>query len=603
MYKNYLKTAVRSISRQKVYSIINILGLALGITVFLLTTQIFNFCHSFDKFHKDAERIYGIVEVLPEGHTAIIPAPTPQAMIRDYPGIEETASIYLSGRKIISCDNNIFYESGVLYASQNFLTFFSFQMLEGNPREAIKDPNSIVLTEDMAEKYFGDENPIGKTLTIDNSDNFKVTGIVKKLPKNTSIQFDFLLSAENLNKQLLQDWNINLVTSFVKLPEGYNLNSLEAKFPDFIDSYLSFDPKQKPQRIYLYPLTEFHLKSLHIKSFLFIDSYEQLYFGLVIGLLFLLVVCFNYMSLSTARYMNRIKEVGLRKVAGANRRMLKLQFLGESVFIAFFAMIFAVIIYQILEPILNALWGSVYDLSLTKNLNPVFYLILTTISVGLITGIYPAFFLSKFQPTGILRGELFSGKKGAFLRKFLVVSQFAGAGIFIIFSLALENQLDYLYKIDLGYNKDNIFVMPLSNIDISSAEVLTEELKRHPKVINVSGSSILPVNWHNEQQVFPEGLNENNKYIMDVYAVDYNFIETMQMEMKKGRSFSRVYADKAGDGRVNYILNEAAVKLLNWKDPVGKQLTLYDRKGTIVGILKDFNFRRLFFDFNNTMQP
>ncbi|MFC1726534.1 ABC transporter permease [candidate division KSB1 bacterium] len=596
MFRNYLKTAIRSLSRQKVYSVMNIFSLALGITVFLLTTQIFNFCHSFDKFHKDADRIYGVVEVLPEGHNAILPAPMIPAMTRDYPEITDAAYLYDSERKIVKYDNQMFYESNILYVSPNFLLFFSFDMLEGNPNESLKEPNSIVLTEKTAKKYFGDKNPVGEILTLNNTQNFIVSGIVKDVPKNSSIQFDFLVSAENINKQLLQAWDAEMFTCFLKFPVNHGIAALEAKFPDFIDKYLNFDPKKTPERLYLYPLEKFHLKSLHIKSFLFIDSFEQLYFGLVIGVLFLLVVCFNYMSLSTSRYMNRIKEVGLRKVVGADSRMLKFQFIGESVLIAFFAMIAALLFYQILEPILNALWGDVYDLSLNADFTPVFNLVIIAVAVGLITGIYPAFFLSGFRPSSILSGRLYSGKKGAFLRKFLVVSQFTATGIFIIFSLSLENQIDHLYKINLGYNQDNIFVLPLNNIENYSVAALMEELKRHPEIKNVSGSWILPVNWHNEQQIFPEGTDETSRYLADVYAVDYNFIETLEMRMQEGRSFSELYTDKADGEHAAYIVNKSAANVLNWEDPVGKQLIVNGRKGTIVGILQDFNFRRLFYD-------
>jgi len=601
MTRSYFTSAVRNLMRRKAYTVMTISGLALGLAVFMISLLCFNFCFSFDSFHDYADRIYGIVHVLPsaesgERHTAVSPAPLVPAMMRDFPDIEDAVGFVRSGRQIVQYGDKTLYENDIIYAGSNFLTFFTFEMIAGDPATALSEPNSVVLTETAAAKYFGGEQPLGEFLTFDNENSLKVTGILEDIPLNSSIRFDFLVSIKGADDDFILDWSRFSTTVFVRLPENYDAAGFERKFSDFIKRYLAGDPGSEPKRMYLYPLTEFHLKSLHISSSLYIDSYEQLYMAIAVAVIFLLVICFNFMILSTAGYMSRVKEVGLRKVLGSNRRKLIVQYLGESVLTAFFAVPVAILLYEIIMPPFNTYFGEQYDLSLWKSPFTLVYMLCIACAAGIVSGSYPAFFLSAFKPVQVLSGNLRSGRSGSKIRKILIISQFLAAAIFIIFSIVIHNQFGYLINLDLGYNRDRVVVVHLEGVTRSETNALKENIMQHPDIVSIAGAQILPVKWSNTQRVFPEGLEAEETCTMDVYPVDYDFIESLDMQIVQGRSFMPEFGDAAEGDRAHYIINEMAAERLSWSDPVGKELTVYNRTGLVVGVVKNFHFRNLISD-------
>jgi len=442
VFLNYFKTAYRNLAKNKFYSSINIMGLAIGLTFFLLAALYVDFATHFDSFHERAERIYGIVRVVPSGnqgeqHSAITPGPLAQALLSEYPEIENAVNFYVSGNDIVRYQNKIFYEDGILYTNSEFLSVFSFKMISGNPETALSEPGSIILTESSALKYFGDENPLGKSMTFNKTQEITVTGIIEDVPLNSSLRFNFIRPV-NTNSEWVHDWTINGMTTILLLPEKFNPAIIEEKFPSVIEKYFPVSP-DSPSRLYLFPLLDFHLKSQHIRSMFFWDSTEQLYLAYATGIVFLLVVSLNYMSLSVARYVNRAREVGMRKVIGANRAQLAKQFLGESLLSSILAFPLTIVIFELIEPHFNALFGSVYDLSLWNSPKPLLIFIGVTILTGLIAGSYPAFFVSAFKPSEVLKGNLQKGRKGTAIRKIIVVGQFAFTILLVVFSIIINS--------------------------------------------------------------------------------------------------------------------------------------------------------------------
>jgi len=597
MFLNYLKTTLRNLLKNKVYSLFTVFGLAIGLTIFIIAVLYVDFILKFDTFHKNAERIYGIVQVVPSGnkgeqHSLITPGPLLSSILNEFPEIESGTRFFYSGREIVQYQDKIFYEDGVIYSDQNFLSVFTYKMTQGNPETALAEPNSIVLTESIALKYFGDENPIGKSLTINNTKELLVTGIMEDVPKNSSVQFDLLISLGTAEANWLNDWASNYMTTCIMLPKKYDEAQVENKFAGFITKHFPDSP-DSPFRMYLFPLLDFHLKSQHIRSNLYWDTTTQIYMAFATGLLFLLVVCLNYMSLSTARYMNRAKEVGMRKVVGAHRVQVAKQFLGESLIIAFIALPVAIIIYQLVIPHYSALWGNRENLSLWKSPYPMIYLIGIALFTGIISGSYPAFFLSAFKPVQVLKGNLQSGKKGTRIRKIFVVSQFAISVFLIIFAVIIRSQFNFLVNLDLGYSRDHIITIPIPQEIRGKIETFKKELLKHPDITSAAGSIGLPFKWESEQNVIPEGIDEKNAWAMNVYGIDYDAIKTLEMEIVLGRGFSRNYDDAN-----SFILNETALKQLEWENPIGRQFEIEGQKGVVIGIAKDYHFRNLIYNIS-----
>jgi len=595
MIKNYIKIALRNLKRQKIYSVITMSGLVIGFAVFIFFALISFSLSDFDKFHENARRIYGVVQVLPGGlegeqHSAILPSPLLPALLEEFPEIEDGTRFFPAGRMIVGHQDKIFYEDGIRFVDPHFLSIFSFKVVIGNAEKALSEPYSLVLTEDSALKYFGDENPIGKSLTLDNKIDVVVTGITENVPKNSSISFDFLISAETAQALYgrTDDWNINNQGVFLLLSEGYEPAGLEAKLPDFINKHYELTPTS-PKRLYLFPMLDFSKKSKGIECYW--GSGEFSFVTLwIIAVLLLLIASINYMNLSTARYVTRANEVGMRKVVGAHRFQLIKQFLGESILISLISLPVGIVVYEVLGPVLTAYMGLDFlNLSLWDK-PQIFILVLGVAALtGIFAGSYPAFYLSVFKPVQILTGKVQKGKKGGRLRKTLVVVQFSFSIILIVFTLISVRQSAHNLRVDLGFDRTGIIAVEITGEARDNLELIKTDLTRHPDIVSVSASQAVPISWDTKHPVLPEGFGEDDTLNMNTYGIDYDFIEILGIELVQGRSFSRSYSDEN-----NFIINETAAQQLQWKDPIGKQLSFEDQKGTVIGVAKDFHFKSIY---------
>ncbi|MBN1272092.1 MAG: ABC transporter permease [Candidatus Aminicenantes bacterium] len=593
MIKNYIKIAWRHMNRQKIYTVITISGLVLGLAIFTMFALVTEFASSYDMFQKNADRIYAVVQVLPgapgeEQHSAFTPGPLVSSLKNEFPEIEKTARFFLPGRMVLKHQEKVFYETGIRFVDPDFLTLFSFKMINGERATALSGVNSIVLTEDSALKYFGEINPIGKTMTLDKHTDLVVTGITENNPEDSSIRYEFLVSMETARSLPFwkNDWKTNNQTSFLLLSEETEAGSLEAKFPSFVEKYYA-DAKQAPRLLYLHPLPDFFLKSQGM------DcpwpsgrvSYATIWF---VAVLLLIIACINFMNLSTARYATRAYEVGMRKVVGASRGQLIKQFIGESTLLALLSLPGAILLYELISPLAAAQLGSIFSLPITSRPQVLILITGVTLLTGLLAGIYPAFYLSSFKPVSVFQKQALKGKKGSRMRKILVVVQFTFSIMLILMTFITIKQDRHNLRVDLGFDRNNILAVTINEEVRDKIEAFKKELIRNNHILAVSASASLPVEWEPEERVFPEGAAEEEALEMNVYRIDTGFTEILDIDMVQGRSLSPDTRDSD-----YFVINQTAARQLQWEDPVGKQMTIGERKGMVIGVAKDFHFSSL----------
>jgi len=602
MFKNFLKIAFRNIGQYKVYSFINIFGLAVGLACLILILLFMQHELSFDTYHDKADQIFRLVkeEISPDSKRAYKSLLTPLALV---PTLKEecpeiTAATRLKNTStVISYGEKNFLEKRIYFAEPDLLKIFSFHLVKGDPEAALKDPHSIVLTREMSEKYFGGQDPMGKTLTVDGTYQLKVTGVLKNIPKNSHFIMDFVvpLEAYLLTQELkISDWGTNIFRSYILLREDADPKQLESKFPAIIKKVLKRDLNYEgpvPVRLFTQPLSKIHLYSHYSGELTPNSDIRYIYLFTIIAVLILTMSCINYVNLSTARAARRSKEVGIRKVVGAKRIHLFEQFLGESFLLTFIAFVIAIFIVEITLPGFNSLIEKDLSFNLINNFQFALGLFVLMVMVGVLSGGYPALAISSGKPISIVGGQYRSGPKGAALRNLLVLTQFTISIILIICTLVVNNQLGFIRHRDMGYSKDNILVMPIRDKEVGNKlDAVKTELLRNPDILSVSASNALPndVDW-GFMADWP-GKAENVK--IEIYAgfVDYDFIDLYQLKLIEGRNFSR---DFPSDAQGAYILNESAVKTLGWKSPLGREFGSKTRRGKIVGIIKDFHLLSL----------
>lgn len=605
MIKSHLMIALRNLKKQKVFSLINILGMALGMAGFTLFALMAGVKLRADKFHENAERIYSVVQVFQtenkeEKHLAFAPGPMAQALRDEFPEILDVIRVYPAGRMSLRRGEDTFFEDNMYFVDPNFLSLFSFGMTEGNPNTALSEPYSIVLSEAKAEKYFGKEDPVGRVLTLQKDINVKVMGVMKNITRTSSLRFDFLISMTTVKalSGILDDWSSHEIATFLLVPHGLDASRLEERFPDFVAKYFDDSP-ESPRKMYLFPFLDFRMKSKHIVSLMSSSSPTSVYIFFSIGVLLLVVVSINFINLSTVRSMHRTKEIGLRKVIGARRSQLIKQFLGESLLLSFIAVPVAVIFYEIIHPIFYAYMGNFSLIAFTPQVsNSIWnypfllkYLLVAAILIGILSGLYPALFLSSFQPLHVLKENFKPGRKKKRGSKTMIVFQFFFSIIFIACAGILKNQSGHLLEADLGFNREKIAVISLGKESQRKLDVLKTEIARNPDVLQVSGAGGLPIVWESPTPVRLPQATEDEAFTMEAYGIDYDFIEILELEMKQGRSFSRDFADKN-----SFILSEKAAQKLEWEDPVGKQLVVGGETGTVIGVVGDFLFADIGFE-------
>lgn len=576
---NSLKILLRNIVMQKGYSLINILGLAIGIAVCSL---IFLWVYdelSYDNYHENLDNIYQVVLNI-EGNWSESSnwalAPT---LKRDYPEIEK-ASRYAFHNFLLGYENNSFYESGAL-VDEEFLEIFTYRFIAGNSRTALSTDNSIIITESTAKKYFGSEDPMDKILRINNAFDFTVTGIIADLPSNSSLRFSFLTPVRIIGEQRLNSWAIEC-SSYLLLKENISV-------PDFIEKIsgvvMKYDTRTNQKvEVSLQPYTKKHLYSLAGT-----DPVLYVYLFSVIAIFILFIACINFMNLTTARAGKRAREIGLRKVVGATKRNLVIQFFGESIMLSFIALLIAILLIGLFLPAFNDLSGKRLALDFGGNPFHILILILITLVTGLLSGIYPALVLSSFKPISVLKTSTGSGSHRSILRKVLVVGQFIATTVLIIGSLVIYKQLSYIKNKDLGFNRDRMVVIPLNRSLRESIEPFKNEIKNHSGIINVTCATNIPTNVGNINPVYWEGQTPDDYKTINWVAVDYDYFDTFEMTMVEGRGFSRDYSSDLQ----NYVINEETAKLMGFESTVGKMFSIWENEGQIIGVVKNFHSRSL----------
>lgn len=602
MFRNYLKVALRIIHRQKGYSIINVSGLALGMACCLLILLYVQHELSYDQFHENKERIYRIVPtwISSNGvheYTRIAPAAIP-AMLADFPEIEQGVRLKRSSG-VIRRGDLMFHEPKVLFAEDSFFHIFSFPLLRGDPKTAIQDVNTVVLTQAMAEKYFGSEDPVGQSIIIDNFGDCQVTGVMENVVSHSHFHFDFLVSFKTLEKivppRFMNTWSNNTYYCYIMLKDQVSFPDFIAKVPDFTDRHVNNVSESSTKlMIELQPLSEIHLNSQRNQEYeangnrLYVISFS------LIAVFVLMIACVNFMNLATAQYTTREKEVGLRKVLGAQRKQLVRQFMGESILFSLVALILAVAAVKIGIHYFNGLFGLSLSLQIFQSWMSWGVLLAFSFFVGCLAGSYPAIFLSRFHPSSSLRGNRKSGARGAHVRRGLIVFQFVIAVVLIIATIIIGDQIGYMKNHSLGYNKEQKIVIPFywDQDVIDRFDTWKQSMLNLGDIEHVTASGDIPGRIFTAMGVWAEGLPETESVSVTALIIDPDFFETYGMTMAEGRDFSPELKTDIQNG---FIINEKAVAPLGFSsaaEAIGKRLTM-NNEGTVIGVVKDFNYNSL----------
>jgi len=606
MIKNYLKVALRHLFRNKGFSFINIAGLAIGISSCLIILIFVQQEISYDQFHSKKERIFRLNKIVTpktggtEKH-AISSGKMGPTLAADYPEVEQSLRLLPWFDDILMIkDEQKLKISDVVFADTNFFDFFNFSLLQGDPQTALKNPQSIILTEETSQKFFGDQNPIGQTIAGFQDLPYQVTGVIENPPHNTHLRFNALISWSStvpgigaLNWEWMNNWITQASYTYLLLNSPKAVQSLEPKLTGFMKKYMPTRVEQ--YQLYLQPMTDIHLKSAGIQYSRNLNLGNMVYVTIfsVSAFLILLIACINFINLTTARAFKRAREVGMRKVLGAVRLQLSGQFLGESILLTIFSLIIAVVLVEFSTPLFERLVGYEFQLELFSNSFFILGLLGTAVLVGLLSGVYPSFFLSGFQPVKVLRGNWKGGNKGATPRKVLVTVQFAVSIILILATIVIHRQIRYVQTKNMGFQKDQIIVLPIGVTKISEKpQTFKQEILQNPQIINAAGSENVPGSGTMGFGIIAEGKPENENWQAEVYPVDYDFLDTYKMEMAEGRYFSREFETDADEA---VIINQSLKKSLGWENALGKRLLISGETSNtkVIGVIKDFNFESL----------
>ena len=603
MIHNYLKIAFRNIRRHKGYSFINIAGLAIGMACCILLVLYIHSELNIDRYHLKGDRIFRLCVDVNIGGTELrhssSNALAAEALRDEYPEVENAVRFRgRSGANVIYKDNESFIQR-IGYMDDSVFDIFTWPMIKGEPSTALSTPYSIVLTEDAARGCFGDEDPMGKILRFNDEERYTVTGIIENMPQNSHLVLDAVCSFKTVyelmgvNHPALNDWLSFNFATYLLLQEDVNYRELNEKISGLLERKDGERLKAKgaTEELFLQLLRDIYLRPLGQD----VGPIQYVYIFSVVAIFILLIACVNFMNLATARSANRSREVGMRKVFGAYKNKLVSQFLSEALLLSFLSLLIAVILVQLALPQMNTF------IRLELSFNPVEIpwllpgLIGLTLIAGILAGSYPAFFLSGFQPVKVLSGRLKSGSSNTRLRRILVVVQFTISITLIIGTGLIISQLNYMKSKDAGFNKEHVVVIRVRERSTQrSLPVIKEELKSHPRVLNVSASSTLPGRGSATNDKIPEGYTVQQTQLMDEINVDVDFIPTLGMELMAGRNFSKEFGT---DEKASIIINETAVKRFGWDDPVGKTIRASNPYGrgwvprTVIGVVKDFHLR------------
>ncbi len=616
MLKNYIKVAFRNLLKFKVYSLINILGLAVGMTCTILLVLFIQNELSYDNYHENADRIYRVAASFKLGGQNYEIASTPpqlaETLLREFPEVEEAVRFRRRGGNVIEYKNNVFKESETIYADNSVFNVFSINLLEGNKDDILIKPNTVAISQKAVAKYFGKEDPIGKIIRVGDQKNFEVTGVFENIPINTHFSFDFILSMETIEESRELSWLSNNFNTYIVLNKNASTNNVEAKFLPLIKKYLGpeiqaamglnweeLEQKGGSAAYYLQPVGDIHLHSKLDSELGKNSDIKYVYIFSLIAIFILIIAAINYINISTARATSRSKEVGIRKVLGSSRNELVKQFLTESFITTLISLIISVGLLEITMPFFNQLTEQ--NISLQYLQNPILLILFIVIFlfIGLLAGSYPALVLSEFSPAVILRGKKYSSNKT--FRSGLVVFQFTTSIIMIIATLTVIDQLNYIQNKKLGFDKEHVLILTDAYLLGDKIEAFKNECLNNKEIISASVSGFLPVDSdHNDTAVFPEG-KPDELVAINNWSVDVDYVKTMKFELIMGRDFSEEF----GTDDESIIINEATIKLYGLEDPIGKRLSKFiNNQGdfktyNIIGVIKDFHFE----SFRTNIEP
>ncbi|MFC2166902.1 ABC transporter permease [Acidobacteriota bacterium] len=600
MFRSYLTVAVRHLKRHKIYSFINISGLAMGIACCVLILLWINDEVRYDRFHENTNNLYRVLNDLNFGPGSRISRgtayPLGPAMKEEIPEIKDTVRLLSSSRLLVAYGEKRYFEENFIFADPSMFTMFTFPFVKGDPNTALELPSSVVITQKMANKYFGREDPLGKTLRTGNQNDYIVAGVIDNIPKNSHLQFDFVGSLERaVALGGRTHWSGWLYSTYALLQPNTSYENVNIKLESWIETKDS-----EAARYYLQPLSDVHLSGLDGEG-----AKKPLSFFSLLALLILIIACINYMNLSTSRAGTRAKEIGLRKVVGAKKTNIVKQFLSESVLFAFFALFISIVLVGLFLPVFNQISGKELSLNLVQNKFLFLGILGITFLTGIIAGSYPALFVSSFEPDRILKGTLSAKKIGtstAFIRKGLVVFQFVITIILLISTVTVFRQMNFIKNRRLGFDKDHLVYMQLrsegnlwNQYDAQALwpkyKTLRNELTQDINILEVSAATCLPFESLGDEfgALDWDGKDAEYQVSMNHMAVDPQFFNTFKLELVEGRFLS----DEFPSDTQNFILNEAAIKATGLESPLGKRFQLLDKTGQIVGVIKDFHVATL----------
>jgi putative ABC transport system permease protein len=591
MFKNYLTVASRHLRRHKIYSLVTISGLSLGISAFLLISVWVLHELSFDRFHENASSIYQVFEErhFPDriNHSFRTPGPLSEQLKERFPEVRESVRVAMTGERVIRYADKIFYEDGIITVDPGFFSLFTFPFVEGDKETALALPNSIVITQSIAKKYFGQENPIGKIFKMDNRLDFIVKGIIEDVPSNSHLQFDMVVPFKVVEKLgwITDDWDFSMALTYIHLEEGADEKAFETKISGLVKNF----NKDTNITLFLKPLTKIHLFSSYGNP----ESpgrIQYVYIFSLLGVLILIIACINFMNLATARSEYRSKEIGMRKVIGAHKSQIIRQFLVEALFISFVSLLLAPLLIQLVLPGFNKITNETFVLTDLLSAGMVAIVLGVTFFTGIVSGSYPAIFLSSFQPVKVLKKFKVSVQKSPLLRKTLVLVQMSISLVLLIASFVIYSQIDYLKNKDLGFSKEQVVSIPLGIANEENNNIykrFKNELTQISQIENVSAAFTHPIDFGTRaKDVVFEGRKLDEEMPIKITSVDFDFIETLKIEVVEGRSFSEDFGSEKG----NLIVNEKFESILGVESALNETLHIGDSYiGSIIGVVKDFH--------------
>ncbi len=612
MFKNIIKITFRNISKHRAYYFINVVGLSVGIVCFILIALFIADELSYDRYHEKADRIYkaGVRALWADNefYGCVSPAPFSRTLVAEFTEVEVSTRLRRSGFPVIRYKDKVFSEERWFWADDTHFDVFTVPFLRGDPKTALTKPNSVVITESMARKYFGADDPLGESLNADNRRDYQVTGVIEDVPHNSHVHYDFLASYITIEDGSDQNWISNNYPTYFVLKEGISHKDFEIKLQQIVRKYVA--PQLKTVfgatleemeasggsiKYFITPLTDIHLHS-HLRF-----EHEPngdiayVYIFTVVALAILLIACVNFVNLATARSASRAKEVGVRKTVGSKRSQLIRQFLAETVVLGFLATLVAIPIIEFMLPFFNDLIGKNLSVPYLGNVYTIPALMGIALCVGLLAGIYPAFFLASFDPVAVLKGESVGRQRKPWMRNVLVVFQFTVSVVLIIGTLVVYRQLDYIQNKNLGFNKDQVVIIKKADDIGQKIRAFKQELLGHPGIISASNSSNLIGDYFGDSlyRQFDQP-KEMNQLIWRMWT-DIDYGKTYELKFIQGQYFS----EEPQEGRREVVLNESGVKILGYEDAVGKKII--DMGGndyTIIGVVKDFHFESLHKELN-----